>query len=447
MTASLLLDRNEQEKFSRAKSPFMGLLASRVSCVDCGYTAAIRHSTFDNLSLTVPLQYSCSLEDCLDSFIHLDTITDFNCRKCTVMNAGKDLERKIDQGRRAQAEEQESQKKERNEDVLPSTENGEDQEQTKPLLGANAKTPKSPSEKRKARRRFSTSPASSKTPMSRITLAEMEKIKGRLDQCLANNIEMDLSPLELTPVRSTRTTKHSMIAKPPQALCLHLNRSMFTSSGQIAKNPCKVQFGARLDFTRFTTSGHLTTVATKSMSRRGSVTEVNGSSTSGMGSGIDVGQGATGAASMFSRRRSIGPVSLSSPWTTHVNSEVVADVRLNVNGREYARDEEDDDKVIYELWAVIVHLGSHNSGHFVTYRRIPFPSSLPASTSRSRNRDSSGTEDVDDVDDLVVSNGDDKAPKSSDKWWRISDEDVQIVDWSVVRNVEAYMLFFEKEIS
>ncbi|KAF9211528.1 hypothetical protein BGZ59_007955 [Podila verticillata] len=38
MTASLIVDKKEQEKYNRAKSPFMGLLASRVSCVDCGYT-------------------------------------------------------------------------------------------------------------------------------------------------------------------------------------------------------------------------------------------------------------------------------------------------------------------------------------------------------------------------------------------------------------------------
>jgi hypothetical protein len=38
MSASFILDRKEQERFKRSKSPLMGLLASRVSCVDCGYT-------------------------------------------------------------------------------------------------------------------------------------------------------------------------------------------------------------------------------------------------------------------------------------------------------------------------------------------------------------------------------------------------------------------------
>jgi len=38
----------------RPRNPFTGLAASKVSCLKCGYTAAIRHHTFDNISLTVP---------------------------------------------------------------------------------------------------------------------------------------------------------------------------------------------------------------------------------------------------------------------------------------------------------------------------------------------------------------------------------------------------------
>lgn len=36
------------------KNPFTGLAASKISCMNCGYTAPIRHHTFDNISLTVP---------------------------------------------------------------------------------------------------------------------------------------------------------------------------------------------------------------------------------------------------------------------------------------------------------------------------------------------------------------------------------------------------------
>ncbi|KAF9346917.1 hypothetical protein BGX26_001552, partial [Mortierella sp. AD094] len=251
MTASLIQDKYEQEKFSRAKSPFMGLLASRVSCVDCGYT---------------------------------------------------DLERKIEQGRRSLAE---AEKRQVTSDGTHSRAENDRRADQSEVSSDYTHTNGS-----RSVRRGSSPGTAAKT---KISLEDMEKLKEKVDQCLANNIEMDLSPLELTPVRSKKTTKHSMIAKPPQALCLHLNRSMFTASGQMAKNPCRVIFGDRLDFTRFTTSGHLTTVATKSMSRRGSISGVNingeadssSSSRFELGLGVGMGLGAGGGAgttSMFPRR-------------------------------------------------------------------------------------------------------------------------------------------------
>ncbi|KAF8975164.1 hypothetical protein BGZ46_009375 [Entomortierella lignicola] len=428
MTASLTQDKNEQEKYVRAKSPFMGLLASRVSCVDCGYTAAIRHSTFDNLSLTVPQKYSCNLEDCLDSFINLDTITDFICRKCTVTQASKDLEYKIEQGKKAllAAEKQQDILDGEHSNLVDDDSNGAQKNSSSGSDPVN--------EPRVSRRKSSGS-----TIKTKISLSEMEKLKEKVDQCLANNIEMDLSPLELTPVRSKKTTKHSMIAKPPQALCLHLNRSMFTNSGQMAKNPCRVHFGNKLDFTPFTTSGHLTTVATKSMSRRGSVAGTNSNSGAagpnhssrfelGLGIGTHIGSPAgSGTASMFPRRESINIIS--SPFSSAApGSTSPLDSREATSSN--VKEELDEDKVIYQLWAVIVHLGSHNSGHFVTYRRIPSSSDSQKPSNQSPD---------DGVDDTLIST-------PLEKWWRISDEDVQIVDWSLVKNAEAYMLFFEKEV-
>ncbi|KAK3827378.1 MAG: hypothetical protein J3R72DRAFT_374161, partial [Linnemannia gamsii] len=345
MTSSLMLDRTEQEKYKRAKSPFMGLLASRVSCVDCGYTAAIRHSTFDSLSLTVPLQvpqiYSCSLEQCLDSFIHLDTISDFNCRKCTLLGASMDLGRKIEQGKKIQKQREQKELEAKEQQVM---------EQSQHQMNASTTT-----------------------------------------TCPTDNQH------QLTPVQSKRTTKHSMVAKPPQALCLHLNRSMFTSSGQMAKNPCKVVFESRLDFTRFTTSGYLTTTVSNNKMA---------SSTNGR---IPLSSSTSFSGSLSS--------STLAPWAGHHHpsrTSVAPAVKLT---EQDGKDDEDGEQVAYHLWSVVVHMGSHNSGHFVTYRRIP--SSADEQPAREVSND--------------------------DKWWRISDEDVQIVEWALVKNAEAYMLFYEKE--
>ncbi|KAG0262605.1 hypothetical protein BGZ95_003991 [Linnemannia exigua] len=440
MTSSLMLDMTEQEKYKRAKSPFMGLLASRVSCVDCGYTAAIRHSTFDSLSLTVPLQYSCSLEQCLDSFIHLDTISDFNCRKCTLLGASMDLGRKIEQGTKVQKQREQKEQEgkvqqpmeqiqhQMNSNTTTTNCPADNQHQVNDIEGHAAAdeptstqdTPPARTKRRRSSRLLSPRTESStdnkdtSTKPGKISLAEMGQMKAKVDQCLASDIEMDLAPIELTPVQSKRTTKHSMVAKPPQALCLHLNRSMFNPSGQLAKNPCKVVFESRLDFTRFTTSGYLTTIPTKSMSRRGSLSEtVSSNKVASLTNGrIPL----TSSASFSGSLSSTGL----KPWPGHHHPSRTSVVPA-VNSTEQDGDgndgDEDGDQVAYHLWSVVVHMGSHNSGHFVTYRRIP--------------------SSADDQPTREVSN--------DDKWWRISDEDVQIVEWSLVKNAEAYMLFYEKE--
>ncbi|KAJ1929772.1 ubiquitin-specific protease ubp1 [Tieghemiomyces parasiticus] len=66
------------------RSPFLGLAAQRTSCIRCGYTAAVRHFTFDNLSLTLPMTPRCHLTDLLREYTRLDTIDDFNCHRCAV---------------------------------------------------------------------------------------------------------------------------------------------------------------------------------------------------------------------------------------------------------------------------------------------------------------------------------------------------------------------------
>ncbi|KAG9063415.1 hypothetical protein KI688_004297 [Linnemannia hyalina] len=404
MTASVMLDRTEQEKYRRAKSPFMGLLASRVS-----------------------------LEYCLDSFIHLDTISDFNCRKCTLLGASKDLGRKIEQGKRLQRQREEKEQGQHQTDsatttILPLE--GQQQgncveDSVAEAEQVSTQTP-SPAKRRRSSRLLSSldEPSSEDKETSskpgKISMVEMEQLKARVDYCLASDIEMDLTPIELTPVRSKSTTKHSMIAKPPQALCLHLNRSMFTSSGQMAKNPCKVVFESQLDFTRFTTSGHLTTVPTKSMSRRGSLSEAVSSSKSTLSINGRIPLSISGGFSGTFSSASMLPTSSlsSSPMAlpSHV-PRTAGSTASNLIGGDGGEEDEDGERVVYRLWSVVVHLGSHNSGHFVTYRRIP------SSNGEQPSKDAS----------------------NDGKWWRISDEDVQIVEWTLVKNAEAYMLYYEKE--
>lgn len=39
--------------FKGMRNPFTGLVANRISCLRCGFKSALRHETFDNLSLAI----------------------------------------------------------------------------------------------------------------------------------------------------------------------------------------------------------------------------------------------------------------------------------------------------------------------------------------------------------------------------------------------------------
>ncbi|KAF9584672.1 hypothetical protein BGW38_005631 [Lunasporangiospora selenospora] len=415
LRASVILDQKEQEKYRQAKSPFMGLLASRVSA---------------SKELERDLQLAEKREERLRAASTNEQSLSSSTRESTPSEAvSRDL----------------------------STTSGEKASRSK-----------------KSRRRRSSKASDLLTSSSGLTsLEEIKKLKRKVDSCLAYDIEMDIAPAELKPVRSKRTTKHSMIAKPPQALCLHLNRSMFTSTGEMAKNPCRVQFSAYLDFTPFTTSGHLTTVPTRSMSRRASVAQsgsTNGqipkdsvvSLTTGLGFGlVGATRGLEIASTASSEAASTSTANFGQPPTTLSSSTALQDsqsttsspgtgTRILDRSKEMGDSEEDEgEPVIYRLWAVLVHLGSHNSGHFVTYRRIP-----------SSKIDTTTVTDNDVIEQLlprIESSSLNTARQRQErlrrlemkslqaKWWRISDEDVQIVNWDMVKNAEAYMLFYEKE--
>lgn len=63
-----------------------------------------------------------------------------------------------------------------------------------------------------------------------------------------------------------------------------------------------------------------------------------------------------------------------------------------------------ESKILYRLMSVVEHIGNANFGHYVTYRRY-----------------------------------------KEEKWYRISDEHVQLVEWRDVKRCQAYLLFYEAQ--
>ncbi|KAJ5328336.1 hypothetical protein N7452_008726 [Penicillium brevicompactum] len=79
---------------------------------------------------------------------------------------------------------------------------------------------------------------------------------------------------------------------------------------------------------------------------------------------------------------------------------------------------------LYQLRAVITHYGRHENGHYVCYRKYPtseFTAPPP--------------------DEILQVEGDKDKPE---RWWRLSDDDVQMVSESFVMSQKgAFMLFYE----
>ncbi|KAJ1990909.1 ubiquitin-specific protease ubp1 [Coemansia umbellata] len=196
-------------------NPLLGMAASRIACVKCGYTAAIRHFTFDNLSLTVPMVRQTTIEECLAMYTIIDQLHDFKCQYCTVSVTLEQNKKTI---KRREAE-----------------------------LASAGDNPK-------------------KAAKLTALLAKLQSQQARLQSALVNNPEEDLKDIELANPSPGISTKQTMIARTPRILVLHLSRSIFLPTGDAAKNPAHVAVQPLLDISPFTTTGHISKNASKPIS-------------------------------------------------------------------------------------------------------------------------------------------------------------------------------------
>ncbi|CUA70155.1 ubiquitin carboxyl-terminal hydrolase 1 [Rhizoctonia solani] len=197
------------------RSVFDGLMAQRRSCVDCGYTEAVRHFAFDNISLTVPPLSGTSLVQCLQDYTRLEVLEDCLCSMCSMKATHRRLLGELERQQ------------------------------------ANAAIP---GEKPKA------------TASRKKRERETRKLEEMVRRAIADRkVEDEIKGLKMEKVYSKRSTKQVMIARPPPVLALHLQRSAFF--GRAIKNPCRVTFPEYLDIASFTTSGRLSTSPTMPISQ------------------------------------------------------------------------------------------------------------------------------------------------------------------------------------
>ncbi|KAI8991012.1 hypothetical protein BDF20DRAFT_16386 [Mycotypha africana] len=365
------------------RNPFTGLAASKISCMNCGYTAPIRHHTFDNISLNLPSQQiptKCALESLLKNYTKVDVLTDYQCKKCSLMATLNATEKELSS-----------------------------------LIEEHG---------------FSTTDE---------RVAQLTFNIRRLKDALNSNVEASMPGIQLvTPPSPSRTTKQTMFANPPKALCLHISRSIYHPSGMIMKNHCPVEFPEYLDLAPFTTNGYLnTTEPTVSLSSP---------TPSASGTSLPQTIRTSRTSLVYLRNMANGYRFYHHPSISGHNNMGLKGIALmkqlnkNNNGKHHPANGVDDDRIIqsalpslsvlpmnrsiqYRLCAVIVHYGNHHSGHFVTYRRKKLPTGHEV-----RSPFMSST------------------PKKEEpvKFWRCSDEVIEEVDLDTVLKSEAYMLFYER---
>lgn len=328
------------------RNPLEGLQAQRVACTACGHSDGLSMIPFNCLTLDLGTDgRQQNLYERLDSYTRVEAIAGVECAKCTLLKY-KHLVGKL-------------------------------------IAGAEAK---------------GTTEAQWPEPFARLrAINEALEEDDFDDDTLQRKCKIRLEH----KVASTKT-KQAAVARPPQSLVVHMNRSVFDeTTGRMWKNLAAVRFPTLLDLGPWC---------------------LGSAPAPSAGRGEDDGE----------------------QWLLDPMSSMVAGA-------------ERQSKLVgpmYELRAVITHYGRHENGHYVCYRRHgrrkeegktgkeEKPAQLAA--------DDEGVEDVDGVagrqgagegKEVVMGNGDD--PEES-QWWRLSDQDVTKVDEeTVLAQSGVFMLFYD----
>jgi ubiquitin carboxyl-terminal hydrolase 1 len=188
-----LLPEKETSVRLPRRSPFEGLLAQRVGCLKCGYVESISLQPFTTLSLPIPSTQRTTLEECIDAFTAIEQIPHVDCDKCTLLSIRDNLQNLLHPVHT---------------EIAPL-----------PLPDAVRET----------------------------ATARLNAINEALDD---DNFSPSIPGVKLDgalKVSSTKT-KQVMIARAPEVLVLHANRSHFDMfTGAILKNYAAIQFPMLLD--------------------------------------------------------------------------------------------------------------------------------------------------------------------------------------------------------
>ncbi|ROT34566.1 cysteine proteinase [Sodiomyces alkalinus F11] len=345
---------------SVSHNPLEGLVAQRVACVQCGHCDGLSMIPFNCLTLSLGLNSAeHDLFELLDAYAHIESIEGVECGKCTLLKMRR-------------------------------------------LLNTLLVRERASGTSRETMGQHGARMAAVEDALDRDDFED----KTITDKC---QIPPNLK------VTSTKT-KQTVIARPPQSLVIHMNRSAFDeNTGYMWKNSAAVRFPLLLDLGPWC------------LGSAGTFKRVDDQG-EGEGEGQGEGEGK-------------GPLPVVVP--AHPDREEWL-LRPRVSMVAGDRGQSKITGPFYELRAVITHYGRHENGHYVCYRKFPRSSppkaTKPMEAAKSRESVRNESEEPGDASDQDSGN----EAEAETEWWRLSDDTVYKVDEeTVLAQGGVFMLFYD----
>ncbi|KAK2590188.1 ubiquitin-specific protease ubp1 [Conoideocrella luteorostrata] len=321
------------------RNPLEGLLAQRVACIQCGYSEGLSMIPFNCLTLSLGLDKNQhDLYERLDAYSKVEAIEGVECPKCTLLKAQRLLAKLVE----------------------------------------------------KFRERDS-SPQQMAEPLRRLEAVELALEEDDFDD---KTITEECKISTQGKVNTTKT-KQIVIARPPQSLAIHVNRSVFDPrTFDMIKNSAPLSFPQSLD----------------------------------------LGPWCLGSAEGFEEKLSGEFRSSEEQWLLDPKSSMIAGdlgpSRLT--------------GPIYELRAAVTHYGRHENGHYICYRKYP-ESEVPEVDEKLPAAIIDDGIDVEEDVNVKEQTPDVRSPQNNGGWWRLSDHNVSKVDEDMIMSLSpgVFMLFYE----
>ncbi|KAI1975314.1 ubiquitin-specific protease ubp1 [Ophidiomyces ophidiicola] len=252
-------------------SPLEGLTAQRVGCMTCGYCEGLSLIPFTCLTVPLAQRPEYDLRDCLDDYTALEPIEGVECAKCTLLRTRDALIEFVEK--------------------LESQDSEPDFDQK-----------------------------TQKQVFHTLTKSRLEIVQQALrDEDFSESTLSEKCRINSKSRVSTTKSRQSVIARAPESLVIHINRSVFDEfTGVLRKNYARVIFPDILDIDEWC---------------------------------------------LGSKENDLSSDPTAESWETDPTKPMLSspDAKFRSSNRKY------------ELRAAITHYGRHDDGHYVCYKKMSIP--------------------------------------------------------------------------